>query len=854
MAGHKAAAPPTVDPAARDAAIAAAGVAPPEMGGSPDDTVQMYRPDGSSVQVPANQVAAAFQSGQLGFAGGQKIAVKRGSQVLQADAADADQIFHPDSGFQVAGQKELAAAQEKARYGGIGGQAATVGVNALDALALGAGKGLAVDAAKLVSPGAQEATRSTLQALDRQNPISATVGQGIGIAAPLLVGDVGGLAGGAARTAGAGVRAADAVGGLAARGAEALVGTGAETLLGRAAQKAASMGARGAAEGAIYGTGSAISQNALDEGDHVLTAEKLLAGAKGGAIAGGAIGAALGGGGTLIAGGVEKLADAVLPKIQQRLEEFAEGRAFKAAGGSKGFLTKAMNRAGGAEEISADLLERGHITPGSTIEKIAESTGRDAAEQGQKLSGMIQNLDQAGAKLDTAAVYKKVYDEVVKPLEATPGFENVTKHVQDYLDSFANKTNLQPIGLSQAWEFRKGLDDLIYRGSDPFKGTVSPAIKEMRAARTIIEDAITDAGEKTAAETGGAFADEYRETKRLYSSLKFANEMAEDGVERHGGNRWLSPSDYLAGGAMAAGAHGGAGLLSMLHPGVAATGILTAAAHKVARERGSSILASGAYQLSKLGTDQAVGEALAKVTGGIDKQITAAVDAAIGINSKAKSAEMPLLRPSGTYEKATAEVSRQATNPAAAAGQAQERIGQLANHVPATAAAVVQLQQQKAQYLQSKIPQASGVDGSIQPHLQQPRVSAGAQAQWLREKKLTDDPLHALELLKKGELTRSDVQTVKATSPGIFKQMQSEGMRQVTEAKGRMSYQKLIQLGTLLEIPTTPSLQPQSIFANQQVFMEQAANGNGGPPKGHGKPIKDVATSTATATQALEER
>lgn len=853
MAGHKAAAPPTVDPAARDAAIAAAGGAPPEMGGSPDDTVQMYRPDGSSVQVPANQVAAAFQSGQLGFAGGQKIAVKRGSQVLQADASDADQIFHPDSGFQVAGQKELAAAQEKARYGGIGGQAATVGVNALDALALGAGKGLAVDAAGLVSPGAQEATRSTLQALDRQNPISATVGQGIGIAAPLLVGDVGGLAGGAARTAGAGVRAADAVGGLAARGAEALVGTGAETLLGRAAQKAASLGARGAAEGAIYGTGSAYTQNALDEGDHVLTAEKLLAGAKGGAIAGGVIGSALGGGGTLIAGGVEKLADAVLPKIQERLEEFAQGRAFKAAGGSKSFLTKAMDRAGGAEEISRDLLERGHITPGATIESIAASTSKDAAEQGQKLSGLIQSLDQAGATIDPSKFASRAWSEVIAPLDKLPGYESVASKVTDYLESFVQKTRGQPVPLGQAWEMRKGLDDLIYRGTRPF-AEPSPAIKEMRAMRGIMEDEITQAGEKTAQEIGGSFAPEYKETKRLYSSLRFASDMAEDGAERHGGNRWLAPTDYLAGGAMAAGAHGGAGLLSMLHPGVAATGILTAAAHKVARERGSAVLGSAAYQLSKLGTDQAVGEALAKVTGGIDKQITAAVDAAIGINSKAKSAEMPLLRPSGTYEKATAEVSRQATNPAAAAGQAQERIGQLANHVPATAAAVVQLQQQKAQYLQSKIPQATGVDGSIQPHFQQPRVSAGAQAQWLREKKLTDDPLHALDLLKKGELTRSDVQTVKATSPGIFKQMQSEGMRQVTEAKGRMSYQKLIQLGTLLEIPTTPSLQPQSIFANQQVFAEQAANGNGGPPKGHGKPIKDVATSTATATQALEER
>jgi hypothetical protein len=133
-------------------------------------------------------------------------------------------------------------------YGGIGGEAAAVGAGAARSATFGLSDQALVRSG-LVNP-------ETLKGLQEQNPIASGIGEVAGIVAPMAAGDVGGLA----NLPGAVAR----MGGVAS-GKAASLGAG------KIASKALGYGL----EGAAYGAGQSVSENAL--GDHDLVSEKTLA-------------------------------------------------------------------------------------------------------------------------------------------------------------------------------------------------------------------------------------------------------------------------------------------------------------------------------------------------------------------------------------------------------------------------------------------------------------------------------------------------------------------------------------------------------------------------------------------------
>lgn len=267
---------------------------------------KMVDRSGRVVDVPDDQVQAAYLSGQYAFPKGAKINVTgTDGAVYNIDEGDAEEAFR--SGYRPATPDEIRYDLDRQKYDTVAGAIAATGEGAARGATVGLSDPLVIGTARLLGgDDAAEATRAHLEGVRRFNPTAATLGELGGAAAPLLVSGGGsaavqgaGLAargaraaGTVARTVGAPVRGVEALGALAERGVARAIGTEAASAGARVAQAGARWAARGAVEGAAYEAGMAVSEAAL--GDTELTGEKLLAAMGEGALVGGTFGGAMG--------------------------------------------------------------------------------------------------------------------------------------------------------------------------------------------------------------------------------------------------------------------------------------------------------------------------------------------------------------------------------------------------------------------------------------------------------------------------------------------------------------------------------------------------------------------------------
>lgn len=278
--------------------------------------------DSKGKPIAPEEYAKAAEAGELHFEKGARVYVRNASGHLGSVPAEE---AHTE-GLQVLTPDQVDKLNQHRLYGrGFG--------NMAQAAVEGAGRTLTLGGSDALIASAGDEARKGLAGRRAENPVAATGGEVAGMVAPLLLSGgasagvegiegaeaAGGLGSLASGVLTAGPRAAGALGRLAAGGAEALGAEGSGLLA-----TGARLGAQGAAEGALYGAGSTVSQAAID--DTPLTAERLLAGAWDGAKVGGAFGAGAG----VLGAGVGKVGRKLLGKLTEGLPppaEVAEGAA-----------------------------------------------------------------------------------------------------------------------------------------------------------------------------------------------------------------------------------------------------------------------------------------------------------------------------------------------------------------------------------------------------------------------------------------------------------------------------------------------------------------------------------------------
>lgn len=243
-------------------------------------------------------------------------------------------------------------------------------------------------------------------------PGATTAGEVTGIAASALLGNETGLArllpGAMVARAGAGVEAA------AAGGLSRIVGGG---LGGEALKAGAKLAARGAMEGALYGGGTAVSEQLL--GDHELAADKILTAMGHGALGGAAGGAAFGGGAHLVSGAASAASSAVRGRLARVVsagkdafgatEAAVEATAARAGNAVDGALVAAEGAArDGVNELgkAAGRSARSAMTAieeaaGKPLPQLANDWAREAAKENawKSLSPLKKFSEEAEARM-----------------------------------------------------------------------------------------------------------------------------------------------------------------------------------------------------------------------------------------------------------------------------------------------------------------------------------------------------------------------------------------------------------------------------------------------------------------------
>lgn len=356
-------------------------------------------------------------------------------------------------------------------------------------------------------------------------------------------------------------------------GAAVRADIGATTAAGRVGASAAA----GGLEGLLFGADQALDEKWLGESD--LTAQKLIASAGLGAVLGGA-----GGGLGQLAGEGGRALKARLAQFAEdtpgALEEFAAGRALKAAG----FLKSDVRKLGseGALDLGREMNARGYIRPGGTAEDVLAHAQQELETHGKGMEDILDGVDQAtgGLGFNMTRVTARIRNEVLRPLEANPARGRFAGEVEDLVNRLEDMSpEATPrTGFAQANEIKSSVDEGIH-WMDPKAKT-----RLMKQTRAILNDEI-EIQLKDAA--GVEALEAFQGAKKAYGVAKKVSDVAErQGMAGLIGNRKFGLSSNVIGAAVGA-THG-------FIPGA-----VSAVANKVALERGPSTLAWLASQIGK---------------------------------------------------------------------------------------------------------------------------------------------------------------------------------------------------------------------------------------------------------------
>lgn len=575
-------------------------------------------------------------------------------------------------------------------------------------------------------------------------------------------------------------------------------------------------------EGAVMGAGQALSESAL--GDRNLTAERLFAHAEKAGLLGMGIGAALhlplarlggvtpaieraaGGEATALAraeraatraeeAAVSAAEHAPRPAgggMLERLQGMADEEGYRALGG----LSKQYKKLGSTAEAQLEraqgigklLRDEGVISPLATKAEMAEKIAAKVKATGEEIGAQIRKLDETGVRFDTTSFLERARAEVLAPLAEKVGYDAEAKAVANYLESFAEKVkepSFERLHQHRVEFDRKLKFDAVSAGG---------ATEELRKVRSIMEQEFTAKAEEAAKLKGEAFADAYQTTKQRYSMLKDAESAVKTGLDRKGVNRTWSLTDAI-----------------MAAPAVAAlgpVGLLAAGANKALREFGSQTASVLLDRVAKV-------EQVQRAAAAVDQQIERAVGAIKGGAARKLPAGARV-----SQQEAQVTAERVLANPDALAARVQSFVGtKLRELAPDTADAVSSVATRAAMHLQGNAPKPLPPQNRLQPQLAKPTYAPADVARFAKRIEAVRDPVGSVTRgLESGDISREQVEAVKAVYPKLYSVMQGRLMEEVAKLPRELPYSTRVALSVLFEVPLDASMQPAAIRGFQASY------------------------------------
>jgi hypothetical protein len=290
---------------------------------------------------------------------------------------------------------------------------------------------------------------------------------------------------------------------------------------------------------------------------------------------------------------------------------------------------------------------------------------------------------------------------------------------------------------------------------------------------------------------------------------------------------------------------------AVLGGGVGAFGPLGAAA------AGLSAISNPGRVATLLGS---VERATARTNGDISGSIrrflrsgSEAVGAAAGTTARAIPAATAAARSEDSrrrYLARSRRIERDLADPAGTSERLATSTRDLERVAPSVAAEVHAAAARGQQHLAETMPQGRRLQGQLFGARTQPQPSPEQMRAWMRRADVVDDPLTVLDSLRRGTISREEVETLRAVYPALHARIVEEATRQIMDAGAPLSYQDRIRIGILLGITSDPSLDPETLATLQATYQQTTEQ----PSPQRTQPAPRLASQLATGTERIEAR
>jgi len=717
--------------------------------------------------------------------------------------------------------------------------------SALAGAARGATFGLSDQA--MVKSGLVDA--NTLKELQERNPKASIAGEIAGAVAPALI--PGGQATAVGAVAKAGLISEKFI-------ASALLGTGSKVLAKSIVQKTVPKIAGSAVEGAAYGLGQLVSEDALGKAD--FNAENLVASAGLGAITGGATGGTIGAlfgkkqalvpivgsGGTVKDIALKtvsvsdpnyqawKLAGKTPTEVTKLLEKnkvvFNNAQSYLQRSGTLGLTDSAATF---FEKVHADIGRIGSEIGDTLVQTDSILTSRpdlmlNKRQVGNAITDRLEELKNTfkGLPLEEAKKNVKRIDKDIKNLKSAynsldpiTGQELQNLKIQFQQQARWDKTGQLPVAENIAREGSRALRDQLLNLAD----NVSIAAPESQLGSKLRQLNL-----------------DYGTATELSSGLqKKASKDAEKG--------FISLKDTLL---------AGVGVASDF-TGIAAAGIGVKNYAESDFRRKLNILTN--VEKNTVDVAKRIGNSVNDFMSGTGGKF--APRSLSILNDSFLTKDLSQQKPSGAETKVGALQNLQKnidllrTDPEKLGEILIRATSHLKDTIPNTADNVDQVFMRALNFLNTKIPKQSADIGALQILGKKPwQPSSLETAKFERYMHALDNPLQALEDLKANALAPETVEVLRNVYPNLYMQIKAKVMEKAPAMADKMSYKQKAQLSLLFDAPVDYSFKSSSIKALQTTFLQQEGpTGGSGRSQAASKPLAAIGNSQS-GTEAILTR
>ncbi len=798
---------------------------------------------GTIMEVAQDQIETAVRSGLY--------SPKKDAQFVVFDpygerhvveGAYLDQVLK--DGFTLENSQDRSSRELQEQYGGPVEQVAAAGAGALRGASLGL-----TDVAASTNPELQ----TYLQKIKEANPGASMAGEVVGTAgATLLAPET--LAG---RVLGAGVRGAEAVGVKAGQfAAKTLAKEGVKAGLGRkTAETVASKMIQYGAEGGVIAAGQLVSESALGNAD--FNAENLAMSVGTGALIGGAFGSAV---------GIGKAVSPVLKKAAQPLidtvESFTnrEKAAADVVGWSAVKAAKIKEKNPGLFRDLPDFLTETGLKAGDDAEAILAKVESVQQQSGKRLGEQIDRYDKLLAENPDLVPDKKILfkelasqiDEKFMSLKAgTPESRAALKAAGNYYDELI-KSSFEggQFTLRGLQEARQSAYKLGKATSNSLEG------KMAKEAARFYSNTLKNVAEQLSERTGTQ--DIFSAFLKDHKTYSYASEILPDLIKKSVKKESLNSLTTSVLGAAAGGVLGEGDFGSLSAGALAGLGARSLLKSDILK----NLIVMGKIEASQ----QAVKKAITSAIKSYESAKPSGARALKYANLSVANSVLGQKYEDGKYKKAKSSAEaytnvvenlrRYQANPEQFLQRVNRNSSLIYSSAPQTSGQLDALAVRGVNFLASKIPSKAAQPGVLGMFKKDVPPSKIDLAKFERYLTAVEEPAKVFDAISEGRLSREHIEAIQIVYPNIYEKLQ-EAALEFVGSNPKLDYNKKLQLGVLLNVPTDESLLPQNIMGLQSNFAaqgpEQAQGAVSQTVGGMGKVNKSdrLATSSESTAKRL---